>query len=362
MFSRKRPTPAPDEPAGPRPWVDRPSAAPRDALAERRSAGSVMPAAAVDPLAARRLQSANAISSPSSGVAVLPGPSVTVASAPSVGRHRAATRPVVSDAQTPPSSPAPLRGRGRRHARSTSVMLATALCGGVAGAGVALWAAPDPAAVTAAPASGGGGAAAIVPQPATAAEAAAAKILPSVVQVRAGSGSGSGFVLDDQGHVMTNHHVIEGSSRVRLVLADGSAVSAEVVGSDAARDIAVLRADDAGSLPAVAIGRSSELTIGESVLAVGSPLGLTGTVTGGLVSAVDREARLGSSGSQRVVQTDAPINPGSSGGPLVTLDGEVVGVNTAIATLSRGSGSIGIGFAVPIDEAMAVADRILAGG
>jgi len=136
-------------------------------------------------------------------------------------------------------------------------------------------------------------------------------------------------------------------------------VSAEVVGSDAANDIAVVRVRDSGALPPAAIGRSADLEIGEGVLAVGSPLGLQGTVTGGLVSAVDREARLGGSAMQRVIQTDAPINPGRSGGPLVNLDGEVVGVNTDIATLSRGSGSIGIGFAVPIDRAMTAAQRLI---
>ena len=186
--------------------------------------------------------------------------------------------------------------------------------------------------------------------------------MPSVVQVRAGSSSGSGFVLDTRGHVVTNHHVVEGSSRVRLELSTGRSLSATVVGTDEANDIAVLRVEDAADLRPAALGSSAALRIGESVIAVGSPLGLTGTVTGGLVSAVDREASLGGRTAQRVIQTDAPINPGNSGGPLVNLSGEVVGVNTAIATLGgRGSGSIGIGFAVPVDRARDVAERIIAG-
>ena len=126
-------------------------------------------------------------------------------------------------------------------------------------------------------------------------------------------------------------------------------------------DIAVLRADPEALEPA-RIGQSSALRIGQPVIAVGSPLGLDGTVTAGIVSTVERSARLGGGASQRVIQTDASINPGNSGGPLVNLDGQVVGVNTAIATISgRASGSIGIGFAVPIDRAVDVAEDIIDG-
>jgi putative serine protease PepD len=191
--------------------------------------------------------------------------------------------------------------------------------------------------------------------------AAAEAILPSVVQVRAGTATGSGFVLDGEGHVLTNHHVVEGQSTVRLQLSTGRVVQARVMGSSEANDIAVLRADP-GVLTPARIGQSSALRIGQPVIAVGSPLGLQGTVTAGIVSAVDRQARLGGQVAQRVVQTDASINPGNSGGPLVNLDGQVVGINTAIATLSgRASGSIGIGFAVPIDRAVDVAERIIDG-
>lgn len=191
----------------------------------------------------------------------------------------------------------------------------------------------------------------------TEAEQAAAVILPSVVQVRAGRGGGSGVVIDDAGHVITNHHVINGSPTVRLVLANGRSVGARVVGSDGGNDIAVLQADDADALPAADLGDSDELRIGQSVLAVGSPLGLNGTVTAGIVSAVQ-----GSGTPRAMIQTDASINPGNSGGPLVDLDGRVVGINTSIATLGgRTSGNIGIGFAVPIDRAVTVAERILAG-
>ncbi len=130
-----------------------------------------------------------------------------------------------------------------------------------------------------------------------------------------------------------------------------------MVGSDADNDIAVLRAAG-GDLPAATLGVSADLRIGQSVIAVGSPLGLNGTVTSGVVSALERRST-----AEAMIQTDASINPGNSGGPLVDLDGRVVGINTSIATLGgRSSGNIGIGFAVPIDRAAEVAQQILARG
>jgi putative serine protease PepD len=175
----------------------------------------------------------------------------------------------------------------------------------------------------------------------------AAGVLPSVVSIEVrgtrGSGTGSGFVLDDRGHVLTNAHVVSGSRQVQVAFADGRRSAAEVVGTDTATDIA-------------ALGVSADLRVGEAVLAVGSPLGLSGTVTSGIVSAVDREPRRGAA----TIQTDAPINPGNSGGPLLDAAGRVVGINTSIASL--GSGNIGIGFAVPIDRAAAVAEGLLARG
>ncbi len=190
-------------------------------------------------------------------------------------------------------------------------------------------------------------------------EYAAGRIVPSVVQVIAGRASGSGFVIDGQGRVMTNYHVIEGQQAVTLRLSTGREAPARVIGSDPAADIAVLEIP--GAAPAAApLGTGVPLRTGESVLAVGSPLGLSGTVTAGIVSAVDRQQTTVGAGG--MIQTDASINPGNSGGPLVNLDGQVVGVNTAIATYGgRESGNIGIGFSVPIDRAMAVAGRILAG-
>ncbi|MBA2889183.1 S1C family serine protease [Nonomuraea soli] len=231
--------------------------------------------------------------------------------------------------------------------------LAGGLTGGLAGAGGAYLATPrGQAPVQALPR-----AAPLPSQSAQGLSVTAARVLPSVVSVTVGRGGGSGFVIDAAGHVLTNAHVVSGESRVTVILEDGSRRAASVLGVDEGEDLAVLElADTAGLTPAV-LGRSSDLRVGEQVLAIGSPLGLSGTVTGGIVSALDREVRLG--GARRTaVQTDASINPGNSGGPLVNARGEVVGVNTAIAT-GRGGGNIGIGFAIPIDRAAPIAERII---
>ncbi|MDF5757024.1 trypsin-like peptidase domain-containing protein, partial [Spongiactinospora sp. TRM90649] len=188
--------------------------------------------------------------------------------------------------------------------------------------------------------------------------AVAARVLPSVVSVESGRGAGSGFVIDAAGHVLTNEHVVSGRSRVTVVFGDGRRAPARVVGSDAGNDLAVLAVDGTTGLTPAVLGRSADVAVGDQVLAVGSPLGLSGTVTSGIVSAVDRRVPFGAGGETTAVQTDASINPGNSGGPLVNARGEVIGVNTAILS-SRSGGSIGIGFAIPIDRAADVAERII---
>jgi putative serine protease PepD len=275
------------------------------------------------------------------------------------GLGRPAGPPIVQAAPPPTISAVPVAAppshpnHGRR--RLAGILAAAVLAGGASGAGVAV--VLDHTASAAGPT--------IVQQrgptraaPAAAStEAAAAQILPSVVQIRAGRGSGSGVVLDGDGHVLTNHHVVAGAGSVSLVLADGRTVGAEVVGSNRSDDIAVLRARST-DLPAAQLGVSADLRIGQPVIAVGSPLGLNGTVTSGVVSALQRRST-----AEAMIQTDAPINPGNSGGPLVDLNGRVIGINTSIATLSgRASGNIGIGFAVPIDRAVDVALQIMARG
>ncbi len=271
-----------------------------------------------------------------------PQPAPPLVAAARAGAVRSGVPPVTG---APPTASAP---RSRRGGSGGAVVLAALLVGALGG-GATAWAVGE----VRTPAARQLAVPGATNAPGTETEAAAQAILPSVVQVRTTRGSGSGWVLDDQGHVVTNHHVIDGATSVQLLTSTGRTVRATVVGSDEDADIAVLQTS-AADLPAAEVGRSSTLQIGQPVIAVGSPLGLNGTVTSGIVSAVDRGTR---SRSTPMVQTDASINPGNSGGPLVDLEGRVVGVNTSIATL--GSGNIGIGFAVPVDRAVAVAERLI---
>jgi len=193
---------------------------------------------------------------------------------------------------------------------------------------------------------------------------AAEEALPGVVSIEVvgdeEASSGSGFVIDDRGHIMTNNHVVASGGRITVIGQDGEERTARLVGRVARTDIAVLRlSEGAEGFRPLTLGRSTDLKVGEPVLAVGSPLGLSGSVTAGIVSAVDRQVRMGNAGRQSAVQTDASINPGNSGGPLVNARGQVVGVNTAIATID-GNGNIGIGFAIPIERAAQTAQEIIA--
>jgi putative serine protease PepD len=210
--------------------------------------------------------------------------------------------------------------------------------------------------------------------------AVAARLLPSTVQISAeyqgqdGGATGSGFVLDRQGHIVTNNHVVqdadENDGPIEVVDEDGNRYPAEVIGRSSVYDLAVLSVPKATSLQPAALGSSQALRVGESVVAIGSPLGLSSTVTAGIVSALHRPVTTGSAGDDssyiNAVQTDAAINPGNSGGPLVNLRGQVVGVNSAIATtggtIGGESGNIGVGFAIPIEQVRITADQILRTG
>jgi S1-C subfamily serine protease len=167
-----------------------------------------------------------------------------------------------------------------------------------------------------------------------------------------GSASGSGFVIDREGHVITNNHVIEGASQVSVKLGDSeTSYEAEVVGTDPGTDIALLEVDaPASEFHPLTLGRSSELEVGDPVVAIGNPFGLDRTVTSGIVSALQRNIQAPNGFSiSHVIQTDAAINPGNSGGPLINAAGEVIGINAQIATGGGGNGNVGIGFAIPID-------------
>ncbi len=214
--------------------------------------------------------------------------------------------------------------------------------------------------------------------------AAAQSILPSVVTIsvssRSESSTGSGVIIRQDGYILTNNHVVSDASRggsLQVTTQDGKDYNAKIVGTDPSSDLAVVKID-ANGLKAATFGNSDALTVGELVVAVGSPLGLSGTVTSGIVSAMHRPVRTGDANVQDnnavldAIQTDAPINPGNSGGPLVNSKGELIGINSAIATVgsSNGgfgnqqqqSGNIGVGFAIPANYAQSIAEELITGG
>ena len=203
----------------------------------------------------------------------------------------------------------------------------------------------------------------------------AQRVLPSVVSISTrsigGSGTGSGFVIDSSGYILTNNHVISKAAQtggsIQVSLSDGTFYSAKVIGRDASYDLAVLKINTSG-LKALQFGDSDAVAVGDLVIAIGSPLGLSGTVTTGIISAKNRAVTAGESDSEssfiNALQTDAAINPGNSGGPLVDATGAVIGVNSAIASLGTTSqlGSIGLGFAIPINQARKTADQLIKNG
>jgi putative serine protease PepD len=229
-------------------------------------------------------------------------------------------------------------------------------------------------------------------------EKVASSVLPSVVKINvtgsSGSGSGSGIVLSKDGNILTNNHVVQvagDNGSITVNFNDGSTAKATVVGTDPVTDMAVIKAEGVSDLTPAKIGKSDDLKVGQSVVAVGSPYGLNSTVTTGIVSALNRPVSVSTAEEQTpqfpgfgeqeqqqdqqsqadlsttypAIQTDAAINPGNSGGPLVDMSGQVVGVNSSIRTGSGSSsesgGSIGLGFAIPIDEVLPIVNQILDG-
>jgi putative serine protease PepD len=205
----------------------------------------------------------------------------------------------------------------------------------------------------------------------------AARVSPSVVSITVrtlnGGDTGSGFFIDTNGYIVTNNHVIEAaatsSGNISVNLANGKRFPATLIGRDAAYDLAVIKIDVTDS-PALQFGDSDKVAVGDGVIAIGSPLGLAGTVTSGIISAKNRAVTSSGGTSEsafiNALQTDAAINPGNSGGPLVDLSGAVIGVNSAIASLGSSfgsqSGSIGLGFAIPINQARKTIDQLIKGG
>ncbi|WP_433383333.1 S1C family serine protease [Actinoplanes sp. CA-142083] len=253
-----------------------------------------------------------------------------------------------------------------RRRPSTGLLIAVAaviaLVAGVIG-GLVGRASRDPAATTAA----------------CAATTIADEVLPSVVTLAvssgASAGNGSGEVIRDGGYILTNDHVISpagSSGSIEALFSGGQTLPATIVGRAPRVDLAVVKVNPPQGLPTIGVGKSSTLQVGQPVVALGAPLGLSGTVTAGIVSALGRDVPVPADNGVTAVlpgavQTDAAINPGNSGGALVDCEGDLVGVNTAIATVPNasgeaGGGSVGIGFAIPVDVAMVVADQLIESG
>ena len=289
--------------------------------------------------------------------------------------------------QQPPSpfhqpQPQAPRPRRRRTGLAAAVVATSLLVGGGAGlGGAAVWDATHDEPVSSARAD--------TPTTSTVAnqtqtppadgsvESVAQKVLPSVVKIDVtgaqGSASGSGIILTADGTILTNNHVVEmaeNGGTLTVSFDDGTSAKAEILGTDPLTDTAVIQASGVSDLTPATIGRSADLGVGEGVVAVGSPFGLDATVTSGIVSALDRPVNVGSddagnSTTYPAIQTDAAINPGNSGGPLADMAGAVVGINSSIRTASSQasgqSGSIGLGFAIPIDEVMPIVDQMAKG-
>jgi putative serine protease PepD len=226
-------------------------------------------------------------------------------------------------------------------------------------------------------------------------------VSPSIVEINAtsnaGESTGSGVIITGDGEIITNNHVVSGAGSIKVSTSDGKTYTAQVVGTDAAKDLALIKLEDASGLTAATLGDSSGVQVGDTVVAIGSPEGLTGTVTSGIVSALDRDVTVSTDESQgqqgggsgqwpfefggqqfngdtgsstttyKALQTDASLNPGNSGGALIDMNGHIIGINSAMysaadATSSSSAGSVGLGFAIPINTVKSDLATLRAGG
>lgn len=277
------------------------------------------------------------------------------------------------------SRPQKRSGTGALAAAAVAIAVVSAGIGG----GVAVLAQPDQPSTSFSSSSGATPGMPAASLPVGSVEQVAAKVVPSVVKLETNLGraseEGSGVILSSDGLILTNNHVIAtegapggGRPQTKVTFADGRTAPFKVIGTDPSSDIAVVKAEGVSDLTPIAVGSSADLRVGQDVVAIGSPLGLEGTVTVGIVSALNRPVAAG--GDRRnqntvldAIQTDAAINPGNSGGALVNMNGELVGINSAIATLggdsaASQSGSIGLGFAIPVDQAKRIADELVQSG
>ncbi|MFF4190326.1 S1C family serine protease [Nonomuraea sp. NPDC001831] len=279
----------------------------------------------------------------------------------------------------PPSTPVKARLNAGQKAVAGLALAAMAIGGGVVGAAVATAFQPEPQQVVSAPSP-------VLRSASNQLSTAevAERVQPSVVMIQGQTGEGSGVVLSEDGLILTNNHVVVGASQgggqMTVKFSDGKTAKATVVGTDPATDLAVIKAEDVSGLTKATLGDSDQLKVGDDVLAIGSPLGLDGSVSRGIVSALNRTLKLGGEQRQQlppgfggeqqqgqvegttigdVIQTDAAINPGNSGGALVNAAGALVGINTAIASDAAGGG---VGFAIPVNTAKQVAEQLIKTG
>ncbi|MEE1930173.1 trypsin-like peptidase domain-containing protein [Streptomyces sp. TRM 70351] len=279
-----------------------------------------------------------------------------------------------------PPPPPKKKGRGG----FVAALIAGALVTGAVGGGIGFWAADHNATPASETVKSSASGQETVQRAPDSVAGIAAKALPSTVTIqvnggsgRSGGGTGTGFVFDRQGHILTNNHVVASAAQgadLSVVFSDGKQYDGEVVGRAEGYDIAVIKLTDpeGATLTPLPLGESGQVAVGDSTIAIGAPFGLSGTVTTGIVSALNRpvassDAEGSSASYMSALQTDASINPGNSGGPLLNAEGEVIGVNSAIQSTSDGAlggpaGSIGLGFAIPIDQAKRVAQTLIQRG
>lgn len=301
--------------------------------------------------------------------------------------YRGAPMPAGQGQYPGPNTSIAPQQQSRKRSRSSALTagaVAIAIVSAGVGGGVAMLVHPDHS-ISGVNASGAAPSVPAASAPAGSVEQVAAKVVPSVVKLEVNVGQsaeeGSGVILSTDGLILTNNHVIAGAGdtpggsggpKTKVTFANGNTTSFTVVGTDPGSDIAVVRADKATGLTPIAVGSSADLRVGQDVVAIGSPLGLEGTVTTGIISALNRPVAAGGDAQNQntvldAIQTDAAINPGNSGGALVNMSGELVGINSAIATLGADAGgvqggSIGLGFAIPVDQAKRIADELIQTG
>ncbi|MFG3661429.1 S1C family serine protease [Streptomyces sp. NPDC047706] len=321
---------------------------------------------------------------------------------PYQGGHQHASSPVDPQWPPPPAhQPTALqaepfaapRGRGKRTRGSVALLAAVAIVAAAVGGGTAYGFQELAGGGTVASAGTGTN---VVPSSQRGTVAGVAKaVSPSIVEIsaatNAGSSTGSGVIITGDGEIVTNNHVVSGASQVKVTTSDGKEYTAQVVGTDSSKDLALIKLDDAAGLKAATLGDSDGVQVGDEVVAIGSPEGLTGTVTSGIVSALDRDVTVsteegrqqpgggwpfefdgrefnGDTGSStttyKALQTDASLNPGNSGGALIDMNGDIIGINSAMysaAGSSSDAGSVGLGFAIPVNTVKADLAELRAG-